>query len=874
MYKDSRGFTDTHDNQKDFNERFLDSDPGPYLGTVKFTEDPERMGRLGVNIPALSGTTSPKPEQITWCQYLSPFYGAKPAKAIGKDDPYNYNTSQTSYGMWAVPPDIDTSVLVIFAKGDKNRMSAFWIGCVQEPLVNQQIPGHAARTETAPRAGSTDYDSQTKQEQYGTDFLPAGERNRLVNEGVRVRDQKFPINERLAEQLRKQGLIQDPERGTTSSSARRETPSAVFGITTPGRIKSDSAQPRIGLDNRPVRVDRDHGHSFVMDDGAANGTNQLVRMRSASGHQILMHDTAGVIYISNASGNAWLEMDREGRIDVFSGVGGINLRSQGDFNLHSDTNINMHAGGQIRMSSSNDIIQSAGSYMMTMGEKGIFNSSQKGSIRDYAKDGISSFTPGTQLHGSLGVFHLAGSQVHFNSTSASSTWGPKWLKPDYPGININEREELDVETAKKDSPAILKRGTKKTKTTVHRFVTHEPMARFRGFTTEGALPIDGADNVKQWFRLASSPGTNEYMEQKNRLSPIESVRLGQYQADAERYLKEKMGVSTDSAKAKQLLQDFGAEYDKLFDIQNQAQGAFDTALSISNKLKDFDVNNLAKDVAGNLANQLSNQVIDNFTGKEATALFKDNVFVNQAGELFTIGDTSKILAGDIKGFATDVGNNVVQSAADKAFNALTKKKAIGVDKFGNTIYERSGLPTNIGGLDISGITGTVDIRSIKSLTDIKTTTNVFKNVVAGQVTSAVTSTALSAVKAQASGFLAGLGGATARDIAMGGGSVTGFASIGVKIGALALPKLLGGGTVGKAVSRVFSKFSDRRLKEDIRLVGRSPSGINIYSFKYYQIPGRYIGVMAQEVPWARHMTDSGYWAVDYSKVDVEFRRLH
>ena len=35
-----------------------------------------------------------------------------------------------------------------------------------------------------------------------------------------------------------------------------------------------------------------------------------------------------------------------------------------------------------------------------------------------------------------------------------------------------------------------------------------------------------------------------------------------------------------------------------------------------------------------------------------------------------------------------------------------------------------------------------------------------------------------------------------------------------------------------------------------------------------------LGVMAQEVPWARHETDTGYYAVDYSKVDVEFRRLH
>ena len=85
-------------------------------------------------------------------------------------------------------------------------------------------------------------------------------------------------------------------------------------------------------------------------------------------------------------------------------------------------------------------------------------------------------------------------------------------------------------------------------------------------------------------------------------------------------------------------------------------------------------------------------------------------------------------------------------------------------------------------------------------------------------------------------------------------------------------KLPGADTV-KSIFKGF-KFSDRRLKEDIRLIGKSPSGINIYSFKYYQIPGRYVGVMAQEVPWATHMTDTGYLAVDYSKVDVEYRRLN
>ena len=80
--------------------------------------------------------------------------------------------------------------------------------------------------------------------------------------------------------------------------------------------------------------------------------------------------------------------------------------------------------------------------------------------------------------------------------------------------------------------------------------------------------------------------------------------------------------------------------------------------------------------------------------------------------------------------------------------------------------------------------------------------------------------------------------------------------------------------VSESTSKIGGWFSDVRLKEDIQLIGKSPSGINIYSFKYKQLPGRYIGVMAQEVPWARQMTDTGYYAVDYNKVDVKFRRLH
>ena len=112
-YIDQRGFTDSFDNQKNFNEKYIDSDPGPYVGVVKTTVDPLRMGRLGVNIPALTNTNEPTPENIVWCQYLSPFYGAKSINATSKSDPNDYKATQHSYGFWAIPPDIDLSLIHI-----------------------------------------------------------------------------------------------------------------------------------------------------------------------------------------------------------------------------------------------------------------------------------------------------------------------------------------------------------------------------------------------------------------------------------------------------------------------------------------------------------------------------------------------------------------------------------------------------------------------------------------------------------------------------------------------------------------------------------------------------------------------------------------
>ena len=69
-------------------------------------------------------------------------------------------------------------------------------------------------------------------------------------------------------------------------------------------------------------------------------------------------------------------------------------------------------------------------------------------------------------------------------------------------------------------------------------------------------------------------------------------------------------------------------------------------------------------------------------------------------------------------------------------------------------------------------------------------------------------------------------------------------------------------------------FSDIRLKENIELIGKSPSNINIYKFNYRNNPTTYQGAMAHEVPWASVKHSNGYMMVDYNLLDVDFKKYN
>jgi hypothetical protein len=70
--------------------------------------------------------------------------------------------------------------------------------------------------------------------------------------------------------------------------------------------------------------------------------------------------------------------------------------------------------------------------------------------------------------------------------------------------------------------------------------------------------------------------------------------------------------------------------------------------------------------------------------------------------------------------------------------------------------------------------------------------------------------------------------------------------------------------------------SDRRLKKNIKKIRKSASGLNIYSFEYIDESygkGAYEGVMSDEIPAEAVINVNGYDRVDYSKIDVEFKKI-
>jgi hypothetical protein len=302
---------------------------GVFVGKIKNNIDIYGMGTLEVYIKEFAGNED---ESQNWrkVRYCPPFAGSsnhqseKPAKGS-----VEYEETDHSYGIWHIPPDLNVLVLCAFLNGDSNL--GVWWACLPHDDKTHALPGVAS--------GAT-HEGLVK---------PIGERNRFNTSDKNTHHRpEHPASLRLSEQ----GVDKDLRRGQSNAGPFRDAtahPGLAYGMLSPNQ------------------------HSFMLDDGADQKSGEI-RLRTSSGHQIQMHEEGGYINIMNAKGNAWIELDEEGNIDIYS---------EKDISFHAEENINFHAGANINAEATKDIsvkskehtrIETGESYNVTA-TKGLFQTS-------------------------------------------------------------------------------------------------------------------------------------------------------------------------------------------------------------------------------------------------------------------------------------------------------------------------------------------------------------------------------------------------------------------------------------------------------------------------------------------------------------------
>jgi hypothetical protein len=449
-------------------------DPYPYLGIVKNNIDPIRAGRLQVWIADFGGDPN-EPKNWRTVSYCSPFMGSTNIPVDGSKT-NSWEESPQTYGMWMTPPDIGVEVLCIFLSGDSQK--GYWFGCVNSKISRYMFPGNACTQYPSTENSSSEVKSTyaAAKQDYG-DIVAAPVTEFNSNFQDYATDPNFvniprPIHEPQYNILTTQGLDRDKYRGVISSSSQRETPSAVYGISTPGRAVKDPALDPTFEDkvkagtlteaDRAVKT-RKGGHTFIMDDGDLKDDNRLVRLRSSSGHQIIMNDSANTLYISNNIGTVWMEFTAEGRLQIYSS-NGMDVRTQGNMNFHIDQILNINAGGKINIKSEDDINVECNN--LSIGLNGNFLCGATGKYEINAAGGVHAQSNAKISLTATGDIVLQGASIKQNSGGGVAVTPPKQL-------TANKLPDTSFDSGKKlwiQKPNIIT-------TIVEKAPCHEPSPR-------------------------------------------------------------------------------------------------------------------------------------------------------------------------------------------------------------------------------------------------------------------------------------------------------------------------------------------------------------------------------------------------------------
>ncbi|CAB4241465.1 hypothetical protein UFOVP71_3 [uncultured Caudovirales phage] len=275
---------------------------GIYAAKIKDNRDPEGLGRLKVWIPQLSNANEADDSSWFTVRYAPLFAGAgDTGKEATANNATKYAQTNQSYGIWMVPPDLNVQVICGFLNGETHQ--GVWWACLPQDGHTHAIPAVAS--------GST----------HEGKVAPVAERNRYNTADPQYEHRpEHPQSDRL----KAQGLDKDLQRGHSNAGPFRDAskhPGLAYGILTPGQ------------------------HQFLMDDGS-DGHSGQIRLRTNSGNSIIMDNNCGFIYVVNAAGTAWFQLDAKGNIDMYAG-GDFSVNAEGSINLRAGNNVNIDAGANL-----------------------------------------------------------------------------------------------------------------------------------------------------------------------------------------------------------------------------------------------------------------------------------------------------------------------------------------------------------------------------------------------------------------------------------------------------------------------------------------------------------------------------------------------
>ena len=437
------------------------------IGKVEDTNDPEQMGRVRIRCAAWSDSASKKISDLPLAIPVSPLagivsYGKRGVEQSEIDGP-------VAYGMWNTPK-IGSYVVVGCIDGDRSKR--FYIGGIHPQFATHTMPHGRFLWSEDTGYGLPDGPLATNEQpieplytNIEKQFTPSGDLYPLntpsdprYNLEYRSRGADMQVSALNHEQTQHPldspgNTISDYSTGEFITITQEDGSSRV--IKGPGysvdQLEPDDVYPNTGNVNYDSHVYSwvtPGMHAFTMDD---RDENCRIRIRTTSGHQIIMDDTNERIYINTAGGETWIELDKVGNVDIFAsknisthaggdinfyadktvriqGKEGVHIQSGSEFRLHSSGEFHIKSDGLINVQSGTTIDFKVGS-QLNIETTSDFNLKVGGSIFEQSSSAYN-VTSGTGMFITSGstmnvlssgnILMTASNDIHLNGPPAAS----------------------------------------------------------------------------------------------------------------------------------------------------------------------------------------------------------------------------------------------------------------------------------------------------------------------------------------------------------------------------------------------------------------------------------------------------------------------